>query len=85
MRKLKKKKHIENIEKNIVPLSKEHTLKQPKKEGLKLLICPQCGSQLVLRITKRGDDIGKSFYGCSAFPKCRYTREIDKKKIKSIK
>lgn len=80
-----KKKHIENIEKNIVPLSKEHALKQPKKEGLKLLICPQCGSQLVLRITKRGDDIGKSFYGCSAFPKCRYTREIDKKKIKSIK
>ena len=29
-----KKKHIENIEKNIVPLSKEHTLKQPKKEGI---------------------------------------------------
>ena len=31
-------------------------------------ICPQCGGQLVLRQGKYG-----SFYGCSNFPKCKFT------------
>lgn len=34
--------------------------------------CPDCGSQLVLRIGKRG-----RFWGCGSFPKCRYTRNLD--------
>ncbi len=29
--------------------------------------CPQCGAQLVQRRAR-----GRAFYGCSAFPKCRY-------------
>lgn len=37
--------------------------------------CPRCGSDLVLRCTKRGEKAGKQFYGCSAYPKCRYTKE----------
>ena len=32
-------------------------------------ICPQCGGVLVLRKGKHHD-----FYGCSNFPRCRYTR-----------
>lgn len=35
--------------------------------------CPRCGSALVERHAKRGANIGKTFLGCSAFPKCRYT------------
>ena len=35
-------------------------------------VCPRCGSLLVLRIAKKGENVGKNFYGCSAFPKCRY-------------
>jgi len=35
-------------------------------------ICPRCGSPLVLRTTKKGDRAGQQFWGCSAFPKCRY-------------
>ena len=36
-------------------------------------ICPKCGSKLVLRKASKGNNTGKSFWGCSAFPKCRYT------------
>jgi restriction system protein len=39
--------------------------------------CPRCGSELVLRTAKKGPRTGTSFYGCSAFPKCRYTQSID--------
>lgn len=34
-------------------------------------ICPRCGAQLVLRNGKRGE-----FYGCSSFPKCRFTKDL---------
>ncbi len=35
-------------------------------------ICPKCGRRMVLRESKRGKNIGKKFWGCSGFPKCRY-------------
>lgn len=38
--------------------------------------CPKCGGELVDRVARRGANIGKSFLGCSTFPKCRYTRNI---------
>lgn len=41
-------------------------------------ICPRCGSPLVLRTAKKGDNAGNQFYGCSSFPKCRYIENIDK-------
>jgi predicted RNA-binding Zn-ribbon protein involved in translation (DUF1610 family) len=34
-------------------------------------ICPNCGSKLVLRNGKRG-----KFYGCSAYPTCKFTKDI---------
>lgn len=36
------------------------------------MICPKCGSRLVIRNGSRG-----KFIGCSNFPKCRYTRNIN--------
>lgn len=36
-------------------------------------ICPRCGAELVLRTAKKGEHSGEQFYGCSKFPKCRYT------------
>ncbi len=36
--------------------------------------CPHCGSELVLRKAKRGPNRGSRFYGCSSFPRCRFTR-----------
>ncbi len=35
------------------------------------LMCMKCGSEMVLRVAKRGNNIGEEFYGCSNFPKCR--------------
>ena len=39
-------------------------------------VCPRCGSPLVLRTAKSGANKGGQFYGCSSFPKCRYTKNI---------
>lgn len=33
--------------------------------------CPNCGSEMVLRESKKGANTGNKFWGCSSFPKCR--------------
>lgn len=40
-------------------------------------LCPQCGKTMIKRIAKRGANAGKPFWGCSGFPGCRGTRQID--------
>lgn len=40
------------------------------------MICPECGSKLVLRTAKKGNNVGNQFYGCSAYPKCRFIKNI---------
>jgi restriction system protein len=32
---------------------------------------PKCGSEMVLRVAKKGAHSGKKFWGCSKFPDCR--------------
>lgn len=39
--------------------------------------CPVCGNKLILRTAKQGTRIGKKFWGCSAFPKCRFIENIE--------
>ena len=39
-------------------------------------VCPRCGAELVLRVAKKGANEGKEFYGCSAFPKCKYIENL---------
>ena len=36
--------------------------------------CPRCGSALVLRTTRRERNRGSRFYGCSSYPRCRFTQ-----------
>lgn len=36
-------------------------------------VCPKCGSGMVERVAKRGQNIGKKFYGCSNYPSCNGT------------
>ena len=81
--KAKKTKHIENIKNRLdkqsiyskddreMTSSKERVFEsiEPKENER---ICPKCGSILVLRVAKKGDNAGKQFYGCSSFPQCRY-------------
>jgi hypothetical protein len=56
-----KKEHIDQI--------KDH--KHKKEQKVKALLCPRCDGSLILRNGKYG-----KFYGCSNYPKCRYTKNI---------
>ncbi len=38
--------------------------------------CPRCGSDLILRTSKKGDNAGQKFWGCKSYPKCRYTEKL---------
>ena len=39
--------------------------------------CPQCGSSLVLRTARKGASAGVNFYGCSKYPACKFTKNIE--------
>jgi len=47
-------------------------LKEPRLDNL----CPKCGAELVLRTAQRGPNPGQKFWGCSNFPRCRYTKPV---------
>ena len=76
--------HIENIEtkyKKSQDDSKDNILRMAdyfvtKSTDETDMICPRCGSKLVLRTAKKGENAGNQFYGCSNYPKCRYIKNI---------
>ena len=35
------------------------------------MVCPKCGSNMLLRTARRGNNAGRKFWGCSKFPDCR--------------
>jgi restriction system protein len=35
--------------------------------------CPRCEREMVLRASKKGSNAGDQFWGCSAFPRCKFT------------
>jgi hypothetical protein len=35
--------------------------------------CPKCECEMVIRTATKGLDAGKQFWGCSTYPKCRFT------------
>ncbi len=41
-------------------------------------VCPLCGGKLVIRTAKQGHNAGHSFLGCTNYPNCRYTRNIER-------
>lgn len=74
---------IENIydklRKNISSSNSEEHIEQIRrtKDNQTDLRCPLCGSKLVVRTSRRGNNIGSQFYGCSSYPRCKYTRNIE--------
>ena len=38
--------------------------------------CPKCEAELVLRTAKKGHGAGSLFWGCSAYPRCRFTMPV---------
>ncbi len=39
--------------------------------------CPVCGASMVIRTAKKGVQSGRSFWGCTQFPNCRGTVNVD--------
>jgi predicted RNA-binding Zn-ribbon protein involved in translation (DUF1610 family) len=52
---------------------------QPEQEKEVPARCPKCGSEMVLRTAKRGDNQGGKFWGCSTYPKCNAILNISTK------
>lgn len=73
--------HIQNIkskyENSKQSMYKEEKIFDEKLDNKDEKVCPRCGNKMVLRVAKRGENTGKQFYGCSAFPKCRYILNIN--------
>lgn len=61
-----KQKHCQDVERTI-----------ERRELQRGKICPICGSTLVVRTVKKGAHAGRRFYGCAAYPRCRYTENAD--------
>ena len=66
---------IESLTQEPTKTAKEHVqeIRQTQRtieEG----ICPRCGGKLVLRKAK---NTGNEFYGCSNYPKCKFTKKAD--------
>lgn len=40
------------------------------------VLCPKCGSKLVLKIARKGTNKGNEFMACPGFPKCKYLVNI---------
>jgi predicted RNA-binding Zn-ribbon protein involved in translation (DUF1610 family) len=41
------------------------------KTSVSIVVCPQCGSEMVLRTARSGQNQGNKFWGCSTYPKCK--------------
>lgn len=54
------RKHVRHV-KNIVA----------DKENNNIPSCPKCGGSMILREAKKGENIGKKFWGCTKFPQCK--------------
>ena len=39
--------------------------------------CARCGARMVLRTGQSGARKGQKFWGCSNYPACRYTKNMD--------
>lgn len=58
---------------NGATLKKEHDKEiKENKKNIESGICPRCGGTLVLRTSKDGNQ----FYGCSNYPKCKFTKRV---------
>jgi len=39
-------------------------------------VCPKCGAELIERVATKGQYAGQKFWGCSNFPKCKFTKKV---------
>ena len=41
------------------------------------MVCPKCEAELIERIATKGQYAGQKFWGCSNFPKCKFTKKLE--------
>ena len=58
-------------------VQKLHASQGDRKEREARGVCPRCGADLVERTAKNGHNRGAKFLGCSRYPECHYTRNIE--------
>lgn len=70
--------HVKHLKtrKEYVKYEKTHNepLKRTSSKRESDFICPRCSNRLVLRVAGKGKSVGNEFYGCSSYPRCKYTR-----------
>lgn len=76
-----KKQHIKNIQVASEDVNQKinediETKKQTVSDTVGK-VCPKCGNNMVLRTAQKGQHVGKQFWGCTNYPKCRYIQNID--------
>jgi hypothetical protein len=64
------------VKSKISKLIKTEILNVVQKSDNSQKLCSKCESEMVIRTAKKGKNIGKQFWACSAFPKCRNLEEI---------
>ena len=62
-----------------IKISKEEHIQSLHNRHTSETVCPSCGSDLLKRTVKQGARQGSQFLGCSSFPRCRYTKELESK------
>lgn len=67
---LQKYMHIENI-------NNKYSSFQDNNSNTYINHCPRCGNKLILRTATKGTKAGQNFWGCSNYPKCKYTKNIN--------
>jgi hypothetical protein len=56
---------------SIRPVSEKPVGVDPQAPDSTVPLCPKCGTPMVLRTARRGENIGGQFYGCANYPKCK--------------
>ncbi len=78
---------INEVQQSIAPYLPASKLQATKQEPVNMhnrqqtneteKLCPKCSSIMVKKTAKKGKNIGKEFWACSAFPQCRYIEPIN--------
>ena len=65
----------------MIALARKNPVVSPIKNDLgtesNAQVCPKCGRGMKKRVARQGNNAGKQFGGCRAFPKCNGIRPLD--------
>lgn len=67
--------HVQHLQARHAPQPAQIPVEHPETDDAPL--CSRCGAPMILRITKKGENAGNQFWGCSQFPKCRGTHKVE--------